>query len=228
VISSDIERALDNPFWSSLATRHAHLALGGALARRYPVDVSPFAGMPDMAPHNLSALEALVEVGDDIGIVGPVLPALPGNWTVLRELKVTQMVRTDRSLLPEGGLATSILGAADVEEILALVEATRPGPFRPLTIELGTYLGARDGGRADLDRGLPGSQRGLHPSGSAWARVCACADGARHQPDAAVGADAVSACRERQSAGDRDVPAAGIRCSHRVMVFACSEGCVDG
>ena len=47
MIASDLQRALDNPFWSSLTTGHAHFALGGALARRYPADISPIAGLAD-------------------------------------------------------------------------------------------------------------------------------------------------------------------------------------
>ena len=61
------------------------------------------------------------------------------------------------------------LGAADVPEMLALVERTRPGPFVTRTVELGTYLGIRDDGRIDRDgRRAPASarlhrdQRGLH------------------------------------------------------------------
>jgi hypothetical protein len=30
----NLQRELDNPFWSSLTTRHAHFAQGGTLARR--------------------------------------------------------------------------------------------------------------------------------------------------------------------------------------------------
>jgi len=54
--ASDIERGLDNPFWSSLTTRHAHFAQGGALARRYPTAISPLAGLPGIAPANVAAL----------------------------------------------------------------------------------------------------------------------------------------------------------------------------
>jgi predicted GNAT family acetyltransferase len=36
-----------------------------------------------------------------------------------------------------------VLGPADVPEMLALVERTRPGPFEARTVELGTYLGIR-------------------------------------------------------------------------------------
>ena len=49
-------RGLDNPFWSCLTTRHAHISRGGALARRYPADISPLAGLPAGGPANVAAL----------------------------------------------------------------------------------------------------------------------------------------------------------------------------
>lgn len=103
--------------------------------------------MPGVGPANIAALEALVEVGDDIGTAGLFVPALPGNWETLHESLLSQMIRTERSPLPEGDANASVLGAADVAEMLALVELTKPGPFRARTIELGTYLGIREGGR---------------------------------------------------------------------------------
>ena len=39
------------------------------------------------------------------------------------------------------------LSIADVDEMLALTELTKPGPFGKRTPELGTYLGIRDGKR---------------------------------------------------------------------------------
>jgi GNAT superfamily N-acetyltransferase len=144
---SDVQRGLDNPYWSCLATRHAHIAQGGTLARRYPAAISRIAGLPGAGPANVAALETLVGIGDDMGTAGPFVPRLPMNWETLDETRLVQMIRTDRSPLPEGDVETSILGAADVAEILGLVEVTKPGPFRSRTIELGTYLGIREGGR---------------------------------------------------------------------------------
>ena len=143
----DGERELDNPFWASLAGRHAHLALGGALARRYPPDISPLAGLSAARPANVAALESLVEVGDDMAMTGRFVPRLPANWQTLFESRLTQMILTERSPLPEDEVDAKILDAADVADMLALTELTKPGPFRPRTIELGTYVGIRDGRR---------------------------------------------------------------------------------
>jgi predicted GNAT family acetyltransferase len=146
MIPARTERALDNPFWSSLTTGHAHLACGGRLARRYPVDVSLIAGLSAPDPANIAALETLVDAGDDMATVARVVPKLPPHWETLYESRLTQMARPERAPLPEGDVDASILGRADVAEMLALVELTKPGPFRLRTIELGTYIGLRAGG----------------------------------------------------------------------------------
>jgi ribosomal protein S18 acetylase RimI-like enzyme len=147
MILSDFRRSLDNPFWSSLTTRHAHVAEGGPLARRYPASISPIAGLPAADTANVTALEALVEVGDDIGMTGVFVPTLAKNWETLHHSQLTQMIRPVRSLLLEGEADVSPLGAADIAEMLTLVELTKPGPFRPRTIELGSYIGIRSEGR---------------------------------------------------------------------------------
>ena len=67
------------PYWSSLITRHAHLAQGRTLARRYPAAISRIAGLPAAGPANVAALETLVQVGTTSGTAGPFTPS-PGNW----------------------------------------------------------------------------------------------------------------------------------------------------
>ena len=143
--------ALDNPVWSSLSTRHAHVAEGGPLALRYPAEFSPLSGLPTAAPENLEAMQSLVEVGDAVAIAGAHVPEWPANWETLHRIRVLQMVRRDASPLPEvgnvGGCEIALLTAADVGDMLALVELTHPGPFRDRTIELGTFVGVRMDGR---------------------------------------------------------------------------------
>src|SRR5215467_11809480 len=134
-------RGLDNPFWTCLATRHAHLAQGDALARRYLPEISVLAGVSGRAPANVAALSSLVDVGDEIVLVGVDIPKLPSSWETLHNMQVTQMVRPDATPLPEGGESVATLGPSDVPEMAALVELTHPGPFRRRTIELGTYIG---------------------------------------------------------------------------------------
>ena len=147
MVGPDTLRALDNPVWSCLTTRHAHLALGDERARRYLVDISPIAGLPDTGAANVAALEALVAVGDTMALPGPHVPRLPPNWESLLESRVTQMIRVERAPLPEAAADVSALGSQDVADMLALVELTHPGPFRERTIELGRFIGIRENGR---------------------------------------------------------------------------------
>jgi ribosomal protein S18 acetylase RimI-like enzyme len=147
MIGEDIEHQLDNPIWSSLTTRHTHLALGDGLARRYPSAISPLTGLSQTARENVARLDTLVESGDDFGIFGATVPKLGSNWETLKESRITQMIRVDPSALPEGDIEVSALDASDVADMLELVELTQPGPFRPRTIELGTYIGVRENGR---------------------------------------------------------------------------------
>jgi hypothetical protein len=54
-----VTHPLDRPVWNALATTHADLAEGSALARRYRPSVIPFAAMADNGPESLAALTAL-------------------------------------------------------------------------------------------------------------------------------------------------------------------------
>jgi predicted GNAT family acetyltransferase len=141
------ERQLDDPVWSCLTTRHASFASGAARARRYVASVSPIAALSGIDPAHVADLEALVEIGGDVALIGPSASSLPANWQTLYVSQLSQMIRRDRSPLPEGDFDVTTLGKADVPEILELVDVTKPGPFRLRTIELGTYIGIRERGR---------------------------------------------------------------------------------
>ena len=142
-----MERALDNPIWSCLATRHAHLAHGGDRALRYRSDISPLGALPSATSANVEALTQIVEVGGDVALVGPHAPTLSASWETLYVSSITQMLRADPSPLPESEVNVTALTTGDVDDMIALVDLTRPGPFRKRTIELGRYIGIREDGR---------------------------------------------------------------------------------
>ncbi|BAJ27717.1 MULTISPECIES: GNAT family N-acetyltransferase [Kitasatospora] len=137
---------LDDPVGASLAGAHAHLARRRGRAVRYDPEVAGFSSVgvrPGAgAWDDLAGLLGAGEFADLFSC--PALP--PADWGPEFVLAGHQLVRVRevRPALP-AGLRVVELGAADVPEMLALVERTRPGPFRPRTRELGTYLGVRDG-----------------------------------------------------------------------------------
>jgi len=140
---------LDHPVWSALTGPQAELALGTGQARRFPAQMSPFAALADHTDP-----QAWTDLAD---LVGPDATALlceqptavaflPSDWTLVWELPGVQLVGTDRLQAAPDPQAVE-LGPADVEEMLALVARTEPGPFGPRTPEFGGYLGIREEGR---------------------------------------------------------------------------------
>jgi GNAT superfamily N-acetyltransferase len=137
---------LERPPWSALTTTHARFALANDQARRYRPDVSPLAAVRDGSDECLGALHALMKPGDIIGLFGAE-PVTPGrDLAVIVHKRLEQMVYAG-SALPQAPDRFEQLTPADVPEMMRLVELTEPGPFAERTIELGTYIGIRSGGR---------------------------------------------------------------------------------
>ena len=136
---------LDHPVWTALTTKHQALAEGGARARRYPTDMTPFADMPEISPQGFAALGAMM-LGPEIAVLftpEPVSP--PGEFKVLLAEPAEQMIGTPAEV-PAGDVEILTLGAADVTDMMALTTLTKPGPLSLRTHELGTFRGVRVGG----------------------------------------------------------------------------------
>jgi ribosomal protein S18 acetylase RimI-like enzyme len=138
---ADME-ALDNPVWRALTGPQAEFSEGSSLALRYQTDVAAFAALPDeVGPDAWNALAQIVGPGGAAVLFRPAPVVLPADWEIAMRLNGLQMVATE----PIGDADDTFveLRAPDVDEMLALVERTRPGPFARRTVELGTYLGRR-------------------------------------------------------------------------------------
>lgn len=135
---------LDNAAWAALTGPHAHLAERVGRAARYPADVSPFTALAD--PDDPRSWEDLAELVGP-GTVTPVtaVRTVPDGWTIEQGGDGAQLTAT--ALRSEPAPDAVHLGPSDVPEILELIALTRPGPFLPRTVELGTYLGIRKDGR---------------------------------------------------------------------------------
>jgi ribosomal protein S18 acetylase RimI-like enzyme len=158
---------LDNPVWASLTGAHAHLAEARTFAARYPAGVAPFAAVADPADaQSWQDLAALIGPGARALVTGVSGP--PDEWEVVEAGTGVQLV--DSTLRAEHDTEAIVLTADDVPEILTLVERTKPGPFLPRTIELGSYFGIR---RDDALVAMAGER--LHPPG--WTEISAvCTD----------------------------------------------------
>ena len=137
---------LDHPVWNALTTRQQALAEGGALARRYPPSVAPFAAMADMSAQSFAALGALMSGSDIAVLFTPDPVTAPAEFKILLAETGEQMIGTPAQS-PPGGVEIVTLGANDVAAMMALTELTKPGPFSLRTHELGTFLGIRIDGQ---------------------------------------------------------------------------------
>jgi predicted GNAT family acetyltransferase len=139
------EDVLDNPVRAALLGPQAGFAERHGQALRYPADVSPFGALPD-DPDEAAWQDAAALAGPG-GLVATAVPGVspPAGWEIVFDVPGVQMVDASVAAAPDPEAVP--LGPADVTEMLALVRATRPGPFAERTIELGGYLGIRHEGR---------------------------------------------------------------------------------
>jgi len=135
---------LDNVIWTALTSRQAGFAEPVGRAARFQPDVAPFAGMAG-GPGRWAWDDLAAAVGPGgHAVLFFVDDEPPAGWKRLDRTGLVQMVATD-AFTGAQEPAARLLGPADVPAMLDLVERTRPGPFRPRTVELGTYLGVYEG-----------------------------------------------------------------------------------
>ena len=138
---------LANPIWHSLSTLHSHLAQGNHLAKRYPEDIGPLAGISQHSAECWNALKAIVRPGDHcvLFLNEPFEPK--GRLKLVSQFPIEQMLCESPGSLPLTDVEIEKLNESDVPEMMSLAALTEPGPFRRRTIQLGGYVGIREEGR---------------------------------------------------------------------------------
>ncbi|MEW2175507.1 GNAT family N-acetyltransferase [Streptomyces sp. NPDC005406] len=153
---------LDDPVGSALRGPHAHFAERRGRVLRYPSAVTPWVALPDRPEAaDWADAAALAGPGGNVTITAFHEPP-PDDWEVVFDAEGVQLVDAGVEAAPYPEAVR--LGPADVPEMLDLVARTRPGPFEPRTIELGTYLGVR---RDGVLVAMAGER--LHPPG--WSEI---------------------------------------------------------
>ncbi|MEE4495693.1 GNAT family N-acetyltransferase [Streptomyces sp. NPDC050529] len=153
---------LDDPVGTSLRGPHAHFAERRGRILRYPPEVTPWVALPDR-PEAADWADAAALAGPGgIVIVTAFSEPPPDDWEVVFHAEGVQLVDAGVEAAPYPEAVR--LGPADVPEMLDLVARTRPGPFEPRTVELGTYLGVR---RDGLLVAMAGER--MHPPG--WSEI---------------------------------------------------------
>lgn len=130
---------LDNPFWSSLQSRHRHMALGSGDVARYPREIAPFLGVADADADIASAIESLVAPGESVYLLG-VVPAVPKGWQLEAFRPLAQMVCTVPLEVVDGPPVIA-LTREHRADVLALTALVYPHYFRERTMDMGRYFG---------------------------------------------------------------------------------------
>jgi GNAT superfamily N-acetyltransferase len=138
------EHLLDNPIWNALTTRQQEFAQGTGLVRAFRPEFNTLAALAEPSEAAFAEL-AQIKGADDAGILFHQLPQFPAGWSA-KTIPVSQMV-CEKPVLAEVKEEFVELTAADVPEMTELTTLTRPGPWRPQTIELGRYVEIKKDGK---------------------------------------------------------------------------------
>jgi predicted GNAT family acetyltransferase len=130
---------LDNPFWSSLNSRHRARARCTGNAARYPPEFAPFLGVANADMDASDALAALVEPGESVYLIG-VAPRVSSEWKLEAFRPLAQMICTAPIPVIDGPEVIE-LNEEHCADVLALTALVYPHYFRPRTMELGRYFG---------------------------------------------------------------------------------------
>lgn len=134
---------LDNPIFNALSTSQAELAIGDELAKRYPPQFTCLAGLVDESADSFESLKK-VTAGTTVRILtADEHFVVPKGWNCITSYAVSQM--TCPQLIDCNALPFETLSSSDVPSMLELAELAQPGPFYNRTIDLGTFVGIKDG-----------------------------------------------------------------------------------
>jgi ribosomal protein S18 acetylase RimI-like enzyme len=138
---------LENAVWWSLQAEHRHLGEIHGRAGRYRPEVSPFAAVESFDEDSWNDLRVLVGVSRVCVLFGADIPTtLPSGWLSRARGTGYQLVLDPLDLEAGNPVEIRSLMTDDVPQMLELVSVTRPGPFLPETIAMGSYFGHFRGG----------------------------------------------------------------------------------
>ena len=140
------DHPLDRPVWGSLTGRWRPLALPAGAALRLAPEYGPFAATPELTAASLQDLAA-IDLGEAaLDLIEPVPVAAPPGLAVALQAPLVQMTA---ATIIGGGRELEVvdLGEADGDEMLALAQLTRPGPFAARTHALGGFIGVKAAGQ---------------------------------------------------------------------------------
>jgi GNAT superfamily N-acetyltransferase len=138
---------LDNPLWHALVGPQAKFATGQGLARHYVRDIAPFSAIAEATGEAYADLAAGLPKGQEARLFRPSEEPTPAGWETVSSRPIMQMTAADIPTPHPNRDDLIAFGADDTQDMLALAEIAKPGPFGSRTPLLGRYIGYRKNGR---------------------------------------------------------------------------------
>jgi len=140
-----MEHILDNPIYNALISAHRIFSSGTGDVKYYLEDVASFAGLKNNSKFDFETLYENSPLDSLFVVFTPVPTNIPEQWRIVAQIDMFQMIYESKEVPLGAPIAFRDLQVSDIPEMTALVELTQPGPFRPRTIELGSYTGVFNG-----------------------------------------------------------------------------------
>ena len=124
---------------------NARFAVGRGKALAFQRDVALFSAISEASEEAYDDLKACIPAGTEARMFRPALEPLPPGWEHVVDYPLLQMLAPQRLPAPalRQGASVVQLTDADLPDIQALVELTKPGPFGLRALDLGHYYGVR-------------------------------------------------------------------------------------
>ncbi|TCC94331.1 GNAT family N-acetyltransferase [Pedobacter frigiditerrae] len=138
---------LDNPIYNALSSAHHPISLGSKVVKYYFPSFASFAGLKDNSTANFEELYQISEPESFFIVFSIKALEISNQWKLIREINMFQLVYGHQTV-PTGDESEFVdLNETHVDEMIALVQLTEPGPFLEKTIDFGNYTGIFENGK---------------------------------------------------------------------------------
>jgi ribosomal protein S18 acetylase RimI-like enzyme len=140
-----LSHILDNPIYHSLISNHKQFAIGNSDAVFYRRAMASFAGFKDFSDDNFNWLYQN-HPDDGVFILFSISEVeIPKPWSLIAKIEMCQLVYDSAEMLHiDYKHEIRNLDDKHIDEMKALVDLTKPGPFEIRTIDFGNYIGVFD------------------------------------------------------------------------------------
>ena len=141
------EHVLDNPIWHMLCHDLAEFTVGTALAKRCDPDLIPVVGLANHSDAAFADLATLYKANEGIALLEASPPqGIPG-FEINSRSSFDQLVCQQRTPVPKTDIEILELTPSDIQDVIQLIDLTKPGPFFPGLFAMRHFVGIRQEGQ---------------------------------------------------------------------------------